>query len=132
MNKLEIINYIIKECNEKGITAYKIAQATELSSVGIQKIINLETKNPNITTLNAIKKFIDNYNNSQNTVGEPSDKYNNSSTHKDEIIEALNREIDMKNYIIKLLEDKIKHYQNSNDIITKEEEILKTLSKKKE
>lgn len=130
MSKLELINQIKLECNKQGITAYRIAQGTGLSSVGIQKILNLETKNPSMTTLTTILNFINNINNSQNLAEEPKEIYNTDILKKDEIIEALNREIDMKNYIIKLLEDKIKYHENSNKEILKEEEILKNLKKK--
>lgn len=68
MNKLQLISYIKLECNKRGITAYKIAQATGLSSVGIQKILNLETKNPSTTTLNTIKNYIENIDNTQNFI----------------------------------------------------------------
>ena len=78
MNKLDIVDYIRTECEIRGITAYKIAQATGLSSVGIQKILNLKTKNPSTSTLNTIKEYIDNSNNPQNILTETSGEYTTS------------------------------------------------------
>lgn len=60
MNKLDTIEHIKKVCQEEDITAYKIAQATGLSAVGIQKILNSETKNPNNSTLIIIRDFLEN------------------------------------------------------------------------
>jgi hypothetical protein len=37
MNKLEKLDYIKKVCGKNNITAYRIAQETGLTSVGIQK-----------------------------------------------------------------------------------------------
>lgn len=59
MNKLEKIEHIKKVCQEEDITAYKIAQATGLSAVGIQKILNSDTKNPNNSTLIIIMDFLE-------------------------------------------------------------------------
>lgn len=60
MNKLEKIDFIKKSIKEKELTAYKIAKAIGTSSVGIQKIINNETKNPNSSTLDLIIEYIKN------------------------------------------------------------------------
>jgi transcriptional regulator with XRE-family HTH domain len=59
MNKIEKLQHIKKVCEEEDLTAYKIAQATGLSSVGIQKILNSETKNPNNSTLNIIMEYLE-------------------------------------------------------------------------
>lgn len=59
MNKIEKVEHIKKVCEEEDLTAYKIAQATGLSSVGIQKILNSETKNPNNSTLNIIMEYLE-------------------------------------------------------------------------
>jgi transcriptional regulator with XRE-family HTH domain len=61
MNKLQKIDHIKKVCQEEELTAYKIAQATGLSSVGVQKILNSETKNPNNSTIQIIMEFLENY-----------------------------------------------------------------------
>jgi len=58
MNKKETIEQIKKICESKGITAYEISKQTELSSVGIQKILNGETKNPNNKTLSTILDYL--------------------------------------------------------------------------
>lgn len=59
MNKLEKVEHIKKVCEEEDITAYKIAQETGLSAVGIQKILNSETKNPNNSTLTIIMDYLE-------------------------------------------------------------------------
>ena len=59
MNKLEKLEHIKKVFEKENLTAYKIAQATGLSSVGIQKILNSETKNPNNSTLNIIMEYLE-------------------------------------------------------------------------
>lgn len=59
MNKIEKVAHIKKVCEEEDLTAYKIAQGTGLSSVGIQKILNSETKNPNNSTLNIIMEYLE-------------------------------------------------------------------------
>lgn len=61
MNKEEVIDLIKKICESKGITAYEISKRTELSAVGIQKIFNGETKNPNKKTLVKILTFLQNW-----------------------------------------------------------------------
>lgn len=59
MNKLEKVEHIKKVCEEEDITAYKIAQETGLSAVGIQKILNSETKNPNNSTLSILMEYLE-------------------------------------------------------------------------
>lgn len=59
MNKLEKVEHIKKVCEEEDITAYKIAQDTGLSAVGIQKILNSETKNPNNSTLSILMEYLE-------------------------------------------------------------------------
>ena len=59
MNKLEKIEHIKKVCEQEDLTAYKIAQETGLSAVGIQKIFNSETKNPNNSTLNILMEYLE-------------------------------------------------------------------------
>lgn len=58
MSKIEDINFIKKTCESEDITAYKIANMTGLSSVGIQKILNGETKNPNSSTIKLILDYL--------------------------------------------------------------------------
>lgn len=59
MNKLEKVEHIKKVCEQEDITAYKIAQDTGLSAVGIQKILNSETKNPNNSTLSILMEYLE-------------------------------------------------------------------------
>lgn len=76
MNKIEKIDFIKKSIKEKELTAYKIAKAIGTSSVGIQKIINNETKNPNSSTLDLIIEYIRNPDKkSVDKVEDPAEKY---------------------------------------------------------
>jgi len=59
MNKLEKVEHIKKVCEQEDITAYKIAQDTGLSAVGIQKVLNSETKNPNNSTLSILMEYLE-------------------------------------------------------------------------
>lgn len=55
LDKLELIKKTIKEHN---ITAYEIGKETKLSSVGVQKIINGESKKPNALTVDKIFEYL--------------------------------------------------------------------------
>lgn len=57
---------IIKEIKDRGITAYKIAESTNLTEVGINKILNGQSKNPRRSTLVILENFLHN-NNVKNT-----------------------------------------------------------------
>jgi phage repressor protein C with HTH and peptisase S24 domain len=52
---------IIKTIKENGITAYKIAENTLLTEVGINKILNGSSLNPRKTTIQALEDYITNY-----------------------------------------------------------------------
>ena len=56
----DLLSEVLKLIEKFKITAYEIEQNTELSAVGIQKIINGDTKKPLASTLKAIKEYIDN------------------------------------------------------------------------
>jgi len=76
MNKIEKIDFIKKSIKAKELTAYKIAKAIGTSSVGIQKIINGETKNPNSSTLDLIIEYIKNPDKREiDKLSEPEEKY---------------------------------------------------------
>ena len=55
------LHEIIKEIKENGITAYKIAEKTSLTEVGINKILNGNSKNPRKETLKILEDFIHNF-----------------------------------------------------------------------
>lgn len=55
---------IIKEIKDRGITAYKIAESTGLTEVGINKILNGTSKNPREKTLETLENYLQNKNNS--------------------------------------------------------------------
>lgn len=52
---------IIKEIKTLGITGYKIAEVTELTETGVNKILNGETKNPREKTIKILENYITNY-----------------------------------------------------------------------
>lgn len=49
---------IIREIRERGLTAYEIAKNTPLTEVGINKILNGESKRPHNSTLNELRKYL--------------------------------------------------------------------------
>jgi phage repressor protein C with HTH and peptisase S24 domain len=52
---------IVKDIKSLGLTAYEIAKDTELTEVGINKIINGTSKNPREKTLEILENYITNY-----------------------------------------------------------------------
>lgn len=54
----ELLEEALKLINKYNITAYDISQGTGISAVGIQKIINGESKRPLERTLEAITSYI--------------------------------------------------------------------------
>ncbi|MBY0487069.1 MAG: hypothetical protein K2P85_07790 [Flavobacteriaceae bacterium] len=55
------ISGIIQEIRSRGLTGYKIAEDTGLTQVGIDKILNGTTKNPNKKTIEILHNYL--YNN---------------------------------------------------------------------
>ena len=53
-----LLMYVLGLIKEYNITAYEIERNTGLSAVGVQKIINGETKRPQSNTLNTIMEYI--------------------------------------------------------------------------
>ena len=58
INKIKLLKKTLKLINKHGVTAYEIEQNTSLTAVGVQKIINGETKNPQKRTLDLIVSYI--------------------------------------------------------------------------
>lgn len=58
MEREELHKIVIELIKSHGITAYEIEQHTHLSAVGVQKIINGETKRPTVGTLETIINYI--------------------------------------------------------------------------
>jgi len=114
MNKLEKLEFIKKTIKEKELTAYKISKAIGVSSVGIQKILNDETKNPNNATLDLIVNYL--YSLDKNlhdlTMHEPQPLYG-EKTGYDIKIEQHQEEIKYRQGIIDLSSDKdlIEHHK---------------------
>jgi transcriptional regulator with XRE-family HTH domain len=59
MSNLEKLKLVLQLIKEHNLTAYEIGKNTKISTVGIQKIINGETKKPNENTLDMILNFIE-------------------------------------------------------------------------
>lgn len=55
MNNLEKVNYIREKCEEHDITAYEIGKNTKISTYGVQRILNGESKNPHKKSLELIR-----------------------------------------------------------------------------
>ena len=55
----ELLKNVLTLIEKYKITAYEIEQNTELSAVGVQKIINGETKKPLSSTLKTIMDYIE-------------------------------------------------------------------------
>ena len=60
MRKLDLLEIILKQVKTHNISAYEIAKHTNLSTAGLQKILNGETKNPNSSTLLKIAEYLEN------------------------------------------------------------------------
>jgi len=56
--KTKLLQKTLQLINQYGVTAYEIEQHTDLTAVGVQKIINRETKNPQNRTLHLIINYI--------------------------------------------------------------------------
>lgn len=104
MNKLKDLEFIRNYCKKSELTAYKIAKDTGLSSVGIQRILNGYILNPRKSTLDTIKKYIDNLdisnNETQNLAEEPDIKYSISLGYEEKILKVED-EINLRESIIK-------------------------------
>ena len=76
--KMEIIREIVD--NQK-ITAYAISKGTNITESGIQRVLNGDTKNPHINTVNSIYNYLnDNY------LGDAENEVNDSlAAHSEEI-----------------------------------------------
>ena len=60
LNIQERVKKIIKECENLKLTAYEIAQSTGLSTTGVQKILDNNSKKPREKTLQTIENYITN------------------------------------------------------------------------
>lgn len=56
---MEIAEKIQRLMDEKGITAYRLSKETGVSYTGLSKILNLQTKNPQIDSLKLIADYFD-------------------------------------------------------------------------
>lgn len=56
---------IISEIKSRGITGYKIAEETGLTEVGVNKILNGQSKNPRVSTLEILHNYLRNKTNSR-------------------------------------------------------------------
>lgn len=113
----ELLKNVLTLIEKYKITAYEIEQNTELSAVGVQKIVNGETKKPLSSTLKTIMDYINR-------------KYINNSITGDNIISGNNHKINqggiynegsnsITDRLIHLLEEKDKQIAKKDEQIDK-------------
>lgn len=113
----ELLKNVLTLIEKYKITAYEIEQNTELSAVGVQKIVNGETKKPLSSTLKTIMDYINR-------------KYINNSITGDNVISGNNHKINqggiynegnnsITDRLIHLLEEKDKQIAKKDEQIDK-------------
>ncbi len=113
----ELLKNVLTLIEKYKITAYEIEQNTELSAVGVQKIVNGETKKPLSSTLKTILDYINR-------------KYINNSITGDNVISGNNHKINqggiynegnnsITDRLIHLLEEKDKQIAKKDEQIDK-------------
>jgi hypothetical protein len=115
----ELLKNVLTLIEKYKITAYEIEQNTELSAVGVQKIINGETKKPLSSTLKTImdyieKKYINNSITGDNIISGSNHKINQGGIYNDN--EGNNSITDR---LIHLLEEKDKQIAKKDEQIDK-------------
>lgn len=105
MNKLDKLKTLLKVIEDNNITAYEIGKYTKISTFAIQKIIKGETKKPNDLTINAIEEFLEN------------------------AIVGTNIKNKTENFKLQEPETEYKFSENSNDLVSQLQAIIKTQDK---
>lgn len=113
---------IIKEIKTQGITGYKIAEVTELTETGVNKILNGETKNPREKTIKILENYITNYKTKENnyqtldknieTVEEPTTGY-----YYPDVSASAGLETEMQNDELKRVPINIPNWERGIDFI---------------
>lgn len=100
------LEFIVKTIKDRGLTAYKIAEETGLTEVGINKILNGKSKTPRQSTLEILRNYLfdseDDLHN--NYVNEPQIQYNKSKKN------------DSSGVVLKDFEEEIETFTNKNGV----------------
>lgn len=84
MSREDLLKEALFLINKHGITAYEIEKNTSLTAVGVQKIINGESKRPLENTLNTIISYIkQNYTNDNSMLNDDGEKVSILKPNKD-------------------------------------------------
>lgn len=115
----ELLNSVLNFIEKYEITAYEIEQNTELSAVGVQKIINKETKKPLLSTLKTImeyieKKYINNYITKESVISGNNHKINQGGIYNDNESDNI-----ITNELLILLKEKDKQIAKKDEQIDK-------------
>ena len=115
----ELLNSVLNFIEKYEITAYEIEQNTELSAVGVQKIINKETKKPLLSTLKNImeyieKKYINNYITKESVISGNNHKINQGGIYNDNESDNI-----ITNELLILLKEKDKQIAKKDEQIDK-------------
>ena len=115
----ELLNSVLNFIEKYEITAYEIEQNTELSAVGVQKIINKETKKPLLSTLKTImeyieKKYINNYITKESVISGNNHKINQGGIYNDNESDNI-----ITNELLILLKEKDKQIAKKDEKIDK-------------
>ena len=115
----ELLNSVLNFIEKYEITAYEIEQNTELSAVGVQKIINKETKTPLLSTLKTImeyieKKYINNYITKESVISGNNHKINQGGIYNDNESDNI-----ITNELLILLKEKDKQIAKKDEQIDK-------------
>ena len=115
----ELLNSVLNFIEKYEITAYEIEQNTELSAVGVQKIINKETKKPLLSTLKTImeyieKKYINNYITKESVISGNNHKINQGGIYNDNESDNI-----ITNDLLILLKEKDKQIAKKDEQIDK-------------
>lgn len=109
--------YILENCQAYGFTAYAIAKDTGLSAVGIQKILDGNTKNPNRNTIELLYNWVKNkLEEIQAQENNPGNTLENTDSHnllENQVIPALDKIMEVL-LDIGLEVDEIKEYIKRN------------------
>ena len=94
MSNLNVLEQIKRTCADEKISAYSIANGINVSISAVRKILNGETKNPNATTIDAIKNYLVNVVN----VKYPNSIYSNYANNEPLIVSEVIAQYEPKSY----------------------------------
>ncbi|GIJ92815.1 hypothetical protein CAPN002_00330 [Capnocytophaga stomatis] len=110
----ELLKEVLLLIEKYKITAYEVEQNTDLTAVGVQKIINRETKKPLVSTLKTIKNYIYNKHINNNTISGNNHRINQGGIYKEK-----QEESSITSELINLLHTKDKQIAKKDEQIDK-------------